>query len=291
MAVGEKEPRPASRAQLARELRRARESRPMSGRELAQYLQISQSKISRIESGLTVPTTSEVFAWANASGVSDEHREWLVSLADSVYTEVHSWPEVLRMRAHIQDEIEERELHARAVRVFQPSVVPGLLQTAEYARRTISMGYKSKSVDDVTETLAGRLRRQLVVYEEDRQFDFVITEAALRWRPGPGPAKLMLGQLDRITSVSTLDNVSIGVIPLDAPAITFNTHAFVLYDHPDDEGDPFVEVEAIHANMIINETTHVALYQERWLQLSEMALFGDEARAVLAERTETLRAE
>jgi transcriptional regulator with XRE-family HTH domain len=289
MAVGETDPRPAKREQLARELRRARELRPMSGRDLAQHLRLSQSKISRIESGRTVPTTSEVFAWSNALGVSDEHREWLVSLADSVYTEVHSWPEVLRMRAHIQDEIEEREFHARAVRVFQPSVVPGLLQTAEYARRTISMGYKSKSVDDVAESLAGRLRRQLVVYEEDRQFDFVITEAALRWQPGP--SKLMLGQLDRITSLSTLDNVSIGVIPLDAPAITFNTHAFVIYDQLDDEGDPFVEVEAIHANMIINEPANVALYQERWSQLSKMALFGDEARAFLAERTEVLRTE
>lgn len=289
MAVGEEEPRPAKRAQLARELRRARELRSMSGRKLAQHLRISQTKISRIESGQTVPTASEVFNWANALGVRDEHREWLVSLADSVYTEVHSWPETLRMRAHIQDEIEERELHARAVRVFQPSAVPGLLQTAEYARRTLSMGYKSKSVDDVADSLAARLRRQLVVYEEDRRFDFLITEAALRWRPGP--AKLMLGQLDRITSLSTLDNVSIAVIPLDAPATTFNTHAFVIYDCLDDEGDPFVEVEAIHANMIVNEAANVAIYQERWSQLSEMALFGDDARAFLAERTEVLRAE
>lgn len=290
MAADRKEePGSTKRAQLAGEMRRIREQRGMSGRELAQHVRISQSKVSRIESGRTVPTLSEVTAWANAVDVSDEYRELLVALAESAYTEVHSWPVTLQMRAHIQDEIEERELHARVVRVFQSSVVPGLLQTAEYARRTFSMGAGPKSIDAIAESVAARLRRQQVVYEEDRRFDFVLTEAALRWRPGP--VKLMLGQLDRLVSLSTLNNVSIGVIPMDAMATTFSTHAFVIYDSLDDDQDPFAEAEAIHGNMIINEATNVGLYQERWSQLSDMALFGDEAQAWFAERAAALRAE
>jgi hypothetical protein len=232
---------------------------------------------------------SEVTAWANAVDASDEVREWLVELAESVHTEVHSWPVTLRMRAHVQDEIEERELHARVVRVFQSSVVHGLLQTAEYARRTFLLGDAPKPPDVVAESLEARLRRQQVVYEEDRRFEFVLTEAALRWRPGS--ARLMLGQLDRIISLSTLDNVSIGVIPLDVVATTFSTHAFVIYDELDDDQDPFVEVEAIHANLIVNDATNVGMYQARWSRLREMAGFGDEAQALFAERAAALRLE
>lgn len=289
MAADRKEPRATKRVQLAGEMRRIREQHGMPGRVLAQHVRISQSKVSRIESGRTVPTLSEVAAWANAVEVSDEYREWLVALAESVYTEVHSWPVTMQMRAHIQDEIEERELHARAVRVFQSSVVPGLLQTAEYARRMFTMGDMPKSADAVAESLEARLRRQQVVYEGDRRFDFVLTEAALRWRPAP--VRLLLGQLDRINSLSTLDNVSVGVIPLDTVATTFGTHSFVIYDELDDDKDPFVEVETIHANLIVNDPTNVGLYRARWSQLSEMAVFGDEAHAWFAERAAALRTE
>lgn len=288
MAGDGKEPRPAKRDQLAAELRRVRELRGMSGRELAQYVQISQSKVSRIESGRTVPTLPEVLAWANAVEVGEDHREWLIALAESLYTEVHSWPSAKLTHTHIQDEIEERETHARVVHHFQSSVVPGLLQTAEYARRAISMGHLSSSVDAIAESLAGRLRRQLVVYEEERRFDFVITESALRWRPGP--AKLLLAQLDRVATLSTLDNVSIGVIPLDTEAATFCGHSFVIYDDHHNEQDPFVEVETIHANLIVNDATHVRLYQERWSLLCDMALFGEDARALLADRAAAIRA-
>lgn len=290
MAAGRKEePGLAKRAQLATEMRRIRELRGMSGRELAAKVRISQSKVSRIESGRTVPTSSEVTAWAKAVDLGDDDREWLIAFADSVYTEVHSWPATLQMRAHVQDEIEERELHARVVCTFQSSVVPGLLQTAEYARRMFSMGEPPKTPEEVAESLEARMRRQQIVYEEDRRFTFVLTEAALRWRPGP--ARLMLGQLDRIISLSTLDNISIAVIPLDVVATTFATHSFVIYDELDDDQDPFVAVEAIHAGLIVNDAANVAMYQARWSQLSEMAVFGDDLEAWFAKRMAALRAE
>ncbi len=286
--AGDEESRPTRRQQLAAELRRARELRGLSGRELAQQVGISQSKVSRIESSRTIPTMPEVSAWADAVDASDEGRGMLVALAESVFTEVYSWPSTFQTRAHIQDEIEERELRARLVRNFQPSVVPGLLQTAEYARRVISIS-EPHSDDTVAESMAARLRRQLVLYEEDRRFEFVITESALRWRPGP--PRLLLAQLDRLSSVSTLDNVSIGVIRLDVEAVTFNTHAFVIYEDHDDGQDAFVEAETVHANLIINEPGNVDLYQKRWALLAEMAVFDEEARAVFDDRMAAIRAE
>ncbi|HLI77791.1 MAG TPA: DUF5753 domain-containing protein, partial [Acidobacteriaceae bacterium] len=163
----------------------------------------------------------------------------------------------------------------RTLRTFQSSVVPGILQTAEYARRVLSFFHTPFADGDVAAAVAGRLNRQLALYEADKQFSFLLTEAALRWRPGP--VELQLAQLDRIASVSTLDNVSVGVIPLGVQATTLLTHAFVIYDGPHEQ-DTRVSVETIHAHLVVKSTGDVALYRQRWELLNAMAISGGEAR-------------
>ena len=140
---------------------------------------------------------------------------------------------------------------------------------------------------DVPAAVAGRLDRQLALYETDRQFDFLIAEAALRWRPGE--PELLLAQLDRISSVSTLDNVSVGVIPLGAQAVTMLTHAFVIYDGPGEQ-DALVSVETIHAHLVVKNPADVALYRQRWKLLNEMAIFGGEAQEFISGLTACLKA-
>jgi transcriptional regulator with XRE-family HTH domain len=271
--------RPTRREQLAAELRRLRELAGMSGRDLAKLIDVSQSKVSRIESSSTLPTLPEVTRWTKAVGAAAEVREWLAALTESVFTEVRDWRTGLPEHGHIQDEIEERETHAELVRTYQPSLVPGLLQTAEYARRVLAMAQVPYSVDGLAGALAGRLQRQLAIYEEDRKFEFLITEAALHWRPGP--ARSLCAQLDRIASLTTLDNVSIGILPLSIQAVVPSSHGFIIYDHRDGDRETFVEVETLHANLILNEPDQVRLYQERWSVLARTAVFDDDARALL----------
>src|SRR5262249_7465045 len=135
---------PASRSdehrqRLAEELRRARSISGMSGRDLAQKIDISQSKVSRIESGSAVPALPEVRAWVEAVCASDETSHLLLALTEAAHTTVSRWQTELSDRPHIQGDIEEIERTARRILTFQPSVVPGLLQTAEYARRVFEM--------------------------------------------------------------------------------------------------------------------------------------------------------
>ncbi|QTR05402.1 helix-turn-helix transcriptional regulator [Saccharothrix algeriensis] len=274
------ESEPTDREVLAAELRRVRDLAGVSGRELAQRIGISQSKVSRIESGTTVPTTREVKGWSTALEVSADMRDRLLALTEAVRTEVRPWGAVLRSKGHIQDDIRELEHLALKVRVYQPSVVPGLLQTAEYARTVFSLGGNATSEADLSAALMGRLRRQEVLFEEGRDFEFLITEAALRWRPGP--PRLLLAQLDRIMSVGTLTNVSIGLIPHSAPAVTFYSHGFVIYDLADEDRSTEVAVETVHAKLAVREQEGLDLYEERWSALRRMALFGDAARGFLA---------
>ena len=283
-ASGGLEPPPTGRERLAAELRRLRDIAGVSGRDLAQRIGISQSKVSRIESGTVVPSLPEVTAWGKELGVSVETQGRLTALIESAYSEVHPWGAALQ-RGNLQDGIQDQESTATRIAVFQPSVVPGLLQIAEYARRVIAMFHRQYTDSDPSAELASRLQRQLALYDTDRHFEFLITEAALRWRPGP--TRLLLAQLDRIASISSLENVSIGLIPLSAEALTLSTHAFVIYEG--EHRDSWVSVETIHADMRVAAPEHLDIYRSRWSLLKKMALFDAAAQEFLSSIVEDLR--
>jgi len=277
---------------LAVELRRLRDLAGLSGRDLAQRIGISQSKVSRIESGAAIPTSAEVRAWADVVAASPETRDLLLELTEQALTEVYAWREALRDRTHLQDDIQQREREARKIYGFQCSLVPGLLQTAEYARRVFAMFQPPYAERDIPAVVASRLDRQLALYEEGRSFSFLLTEAALRWRPGP--PRMLRAQLDRIASVSTLENVSVGVIPHSVEAVTSVPHGFVILGGDDeadqkkgknDDGEEVrVIVETVHASLIVRGE-HVAMYRHQWSMLQRMAIFDNEARAFLARLT------
>jgi transcriptional regulator with XRE-family HTH domain len=278
----------AHRQRLAAELRRLRDRSGLSGRHLAERIGISQSKVSRIESGLTIPSGPEVTAWAAAVGASEETVTLLAALTDSLYTEVHPWHATLGERDHLQSEIQELENRTAAKLTYEPTIVPGLLQTAEYARRLLTLFYPVFAEADIPSVVAGRLDRQLALFDPSRHFSFLITENALRWRPGPLP--MMLSQLDRVASVSTLENVSIGLIPQAARAVTYVPNGFVIFEMSDPDTDALVMVETVHANLTINDPVQVALYRRQWSLLAKAAVYRDEARALLAAVAADIRA-
>jgi transcriptional regulator with XRE-family HTH domain len=269
------------RQRLGAELRRVRELSGRSGRELAQRIGISQSKVSRAESGSALLSMPEVAAWASATQASPDVADRLSALTEAAYAEVRNWDSALGDRSHIQGDIQTLEERARQILTFQSSVVPGLLQTAEYARRVFGMVPGRYPQDAIPAVVAARLDRQLALFAGEQRFEFLITEAALRWRPGP--AALLCAQLDRIASLSTLDNVSVGLIPLSVEAVTNTSHGFALLDMAErGEGDATVLVETIHANLVVTDPESTALYRARWSLLKQMAVYGDEARAFLA---------
>ncbi|MEV0675322.1 helix-turn-helix transcriptional regulator [Actinosynnema sp. NPDC050436] len=275
------------RARLAVELRRLRGLSGVSGRELGRRIEMSQSKVSRIEAGTVLPSLPEVAAWGAALDASTDTRERLDALTRIAHREARHWPALLQDRGHLQDEVHALETMAVRVRTYQHSVVPGLLQTADYARRVFSLFQVPYSDEDRGAAVAARLRRQHLVFEPGRRFDFLITEAALRWRPGP--SRLLLAQLDRLASISTLDNVSLGLIPLGVEASTTLSHGFVLYEGPDERRGTFVAVEMIHGPVEVTDAEGIELYENHWSRLERMAVFGDRARSLLVSLAEDVR--
>jgi transcriptional regulator with XRE-family HTH domain len=259
----------------------------LNGYELAEQVGISQSKVSRIEAGSAVPTIREAGAWAQAAGASDEVLADLVWRTQAALTEVEGWRMALRHGLpQLQAEVGALEANARRISNFQPTLVPGLLQTAEYARRVFTLA-DVVGGQDYAGAVAARMSRQETLFDEDRRFEFLVTEGALRWRPGP--PKLMLAQLDRVGSVATLSNVSLGLIPQDAEATAVASHGFVIYADPEDDGEPFVRVEVIHGELTISDPDDVAIYSERFSRLGAAAVFDDDVRTLLAKIAGDLR--
>ncbi|MCM4081069.1 helix-turn-helix domain-containing protein [Paractinoplanes hotanensis] len=277
-----------SRQRLADELRQARSISGLSGRQLAQRIDISQSKVSRVESGVTVPSLPEVRAWAEAVEASDDLREYLLALTQATHTNVLRWRADLAGRPHIQDQIEQTEREARRILIFQPSVVPGLMQTAEYARLVFRMfEERPYEPDELYAAIKARLDRQLLLFDETRSFEFMITEGALRWRPGS--MSLLAAQLDRIGSLSTLSNVEVGLLPLADQAVVPHSHAFTIYEPGSPEREEFVNVEMVHGNLQVLVGADVAAYRRRWESLGRNAVRDDEARGFLHRLADEMR--
>jgi transcriptional regulator with XRE-family HTH domain len=268
------------RQRLAAALLKIRTAANLTTRALAERISISQSKVSRIESGRVLPTAEEVTAWTHATSADQAMLNELLEQLDAALTEFAHWQVGLRDGVSSkQERIRELETAAAAIHNYQVALIPGLLQTAEYARRVFQLTDVVGS-QDFARAVAKRIDRQQVIYDESRQFEFLITEQALRARIGP--PGLIAPQLDRIGQISTLSNVVVGLIPSVAEVTALVMHAFVLFEPSEDEQSPFVVVELAHGEVIISDPKDIKLYQDRLSLLREMAVFGDAARALLA---------
>jgi hypothetical protein len=110
-------------------------------------------------------------------------------------------PRGLRRRQETAAALERRTDHIRA---FQPLVIPGLLQTAEYAQ-TIMRLSADYSEEDVEAGVAARLERQSILFSDAHQFEFLLHENAFRTRLGS--PKMMRAQIDRLRTLTTLSNL------------------------------------------------------------------------------------
>jgi len=260
------------RQELGRRLLELRQKAGLTGAALAKRLGTTQPRVSRIETGRTVPNLDDVRTWADATNATPEEVAELGGLVHRLATEATSWRILHQLGlSHRQREIAELERQAAAILVFQPTMIPGLLQIADYARRVMSQGNPS-SQPDLAQAVAERLERQTILYDQGKQFEFLLTEAALRWRPGP--PELMRAQLDRVISVASLPNVSLGVLPFDIESPDAYLHPFVVFELGE---DTFVNVETYSAGIQVHDPQEVEVYRRTLDRFRAAAKWADSA--------------
>ncbi|MFF5584758.1 helix-turn-helix domain-containing protein [Streptomyces hygroscopicus] len=260
-----------SKADLAETLRTLRKRANRTQVWLAQRCNISQTKLSNLETGRITPNLIDVELILRALDAPMELVAEVTALARLANTEWQgkraSWRRGLEKR---QAELAGLEAEAKTLRYFLPAMVTGLLATPEYIRA--SLGHTPV---DISKTVARKLERQAVLYDTTKRFTFLLTEQAVRWPVVPRAA--MAIQIDRLVSLSHLPNVHIGTIPLDAAASRGPMNTFTVYDQR------LVTVETFTGRMVFQDARDIAEHLEVFDLYEHHACFGEEARSVLRE--------
>jgi transcriptional regulator with XRE-family HTH domain len=276
------------RARLGRGLQQQRVNAGFSQPELARRLEWSQSRISRVEAGRQSITVPHVDEWCRATDATDVRRTELLTLAEKILLGPDSWDEVAG-EFGLHRETAEMEAKAGLLSVYQPAILPGLLQTATYARRVISAGPNGAPVD-LADRVLGRVERQRILSDDGKRLRFVVPETVLRWPIGPDDSSAIIEhveQLHRIGDVMARPNVDLRILPM-LPRPVWRTGGFVLFEEVSGD-DSFVHLELLTKPVNLDEPLHVDLYRKVFHNLAEAALAGDNARTLLAGVIEDMR--
>jgi transcriptional regulator with XRE-family HTH domain len=262
---------PSGADDLATTLREFRRRAGLGGVEAARRAEVSQSKISKLENGQLRPDPEDVRVLCDVYDIPADERDELVRLATALKSESRLSRVVLtRGAARLQQQIGRLESKSKLLRSYQPTMVPGILQTKAYAEAVFSDGLTD---DDLDAAVTARRRRGSSLDDETKQFVLVITEGALRWQARD--PHLMTEQLDTIIAASRRTNVRLGVIPWTTPVDVFCTHAFHLYD------SAAVVIGTEVAAGMLSAADDVTVYERLFERLTAVASIGDEARREL----------
>jgi transcriptional regulator with XRE-family HTH domain len=288
----------AQAANLGEQLRALRKTARLTGDRLAADLGWPQSKVSKIETGRQMPTAEDITSWTRLCDASPKEAAELLRLQDEAQLTHSRWRVQMRSgQVAIQRRFSDLAAKATLIRNAETVYIPGLLQTPEYARARITEhAWLDRVADEPAATLetvaaeagneieaatAERMRRQQILYEPGRRFEFIITEAALRFLLCP--ADVMLGQLDRLLAIAQgMPRVQLGVIPFGVPLRFTPQNGFLLFD------DDLAVIESIGGEtMLRGEETSV--YVRAMSYLAAEACTGAQARDLLLDAIKALR--
>jgi transcriptional regulator with XRE-family HTH domain len=253
------------------ELQRLRDLAGISGRQMAACVGVSQPVMSRFDRGGPLLRMAAIRRWLDVCEADDETRARVLDLAEKAHGETKRWSELLADEAHLQGKEADYDRAATEIQIFQPTVLPGLVQTASYAQAVLQLGRT-----DVPAAVAARLKRQQLLDEPGRLFQFVIAERLLRWEPAPGA---LAGQPERLLALVERDAVEVAVLPDAAQPGVLVWHNFVI--RRSSRGQPWVAAELLHGAQEIRAPESVLIYEQTWAKLLAAAARGDEARKLI----------
>jgi transcriptional regulator with XRE-family HTH domain len=273
-----------ARNALGKRLRELRQQAGLSGKELAESLSWVGSKVSKIENGKQTPTDQDIRAWTCVTNAGDQAASLLAAL-HNLELQHAEWQRLLKagMKSH-QLSLSQQDEKTRLFRGFENTVVPGLVQTPEYARARFAQVVLVHNVpNDINEAVKQRMQRQEMLYRLDKRFHIIITESVLRYRLVS--LDIMLGQLDRLMAISSMRNIKLGVIDFKTQYVTDPRHGFWLLD------SDLVRVETYSAELNLRQPQEIALYSRIFEQHAAVASYGAAARAIIGRAMEELAAE
>ncbi|GHA37194.1 transcriptional regulator [Streptomyces tauricus] len=271
------------RRKLGAELRALRARAGLTSGEAARLVGWHQSKVSRIETGRSGVKPADVRRLLDAYDVRDpELYELLVVLAGADDDGRHHWWHAYRgLLPSTYSDFISLESQAGAMRTLENSVVPGLLQTPEYARevtRAAVDGAHDGKVDALVEV---RLARQDVLRSnKPLRLSAVLDEAVLRRTVG-GP-EVMARQLDRLREAAHLPHVRIQVLPFGVGAHVGVTGPFVIFSFPNRSDLDVVVLDHLTSSLYLEQREDLRSYEEAFNSLQGQALSPEDTLDFIA---------
>jgi hypothetical protein len=271
-----------AREQLAGRLRDIRLDAGLDGRALSAAAGWHPAKTSRIESAKQAPSEADIAAWCRVCGAAREVPDLIAAsrAADSMYVEYR------RVNRGGMRRMQESRLplydRTRVFKAYCPSVVPGWLQTPQYATALLSSITEFRGTpDDVADAVTARMNRNRILASGNHWFALLLEETVLRYRIGG--AGVMAAQLGHLLEVARLPSIALGVIPFTAaerPA--WPLEQFTVFD------DERVHVELLSAQVTVTAPSEVTLYVRAFERLARMAVYGEQAAGLVRGAVSTL---
>ncbi|MEH1012817.1 helix-turn-helix transcriptional regulator [Micromonospora sp. CPCC 206060] len=260
------------RRRLGTELRRLREAAGLTGDQVIDRVGwASASKLSRLENGRSRPDLRDVLDLLTLYQVDDQVREELAAITREA-GDMRGWLRSYPVMTQRQRSYAELEAGCAEIREYSPALVPGLLQTAAYARVRIMStrplnpaGDPDGTVEseDVDTEVAARLARQSLLDRagDAPQYTAVLDEAALGRRVGP--AEMLREQLNQLCDLAMLPNVTLRILPRDVPVADWYLPptAFSLYRFADPLDPETLAIEGEFLNFMVYEREHLNRYK------------------------------
>ncbi|GAQ66940.1 MULTISPECIES: helix-turn-helix domain-containing protein [Streptomyces] len=268
------------RRRLGQELRRLRELKGMTAEEVAERLLVSQSKISRLENGRRSISQRDVRDLCGVYEVEDQRVvDSLMQMAKDSRQQGwwHAFGDV-PYSVYIG-----LETDAASLRVYDPQVVPGLLQTRPYAEALIAGALPETTAADIEKRVQVRLRRQerISAPESPLRLWTVLDESALR--RVVGNRSLMREQLEHLVEQSQLPHVTVQVIPFDMGAHPGLNGQYAILEFPDASDSSVVYIEGVTSDLYLEKPADVQKYSVMYEHLRAQALNVEQSRQLIGQ--------
>ncbi|GGL32379.1 transcriptional regulator [Nocardia jinanensis] len=289
----ERSDRPGStlpRRHLGRALREAREGVGFTLEQAAREMEMSKTALIRLEKGHNEKVKlRDVEGFGRLYELDDTHIEDLKELAQQAATKSW-WNETRRLFRGGFTTYLRLESVASHLSTFQPSIIPGLLQSLEYTRAVEGPFFSEDTQEDLERRIALRIRRAAILTRRNSpaSAEFLVHESALHTRAGS--ASVMSAQLRHMADMSTLSNVSVRILPFAAgfPGKWNPVLPYIILDFPERSREfrdepPVVYTETTTGSMFFESAADLRIYREIHETLRHATLDEQRSRDLLRQ--------
>lgn len=265
-----------ARKELGLRLRQIRKAAGLTGQAVAKATGQHFTRVSRIENGVQPPTERNIRDWCTVCGAEDQIPE-LIAMSRTVETAYQEWARMSRAGMRRLGDLHSVATYrlTTTFRIHEPIVLPGIFQTETYIRQMLAFWYDFLDApNDADAVVTMRAERTAIALQPSKRIAVVLGEQALHTRRGTPDDHAH--QLTHLLSLMRLPFISVGVIPADAQRHAIATIGFWIFDNN------AVALETPTAAIKITRPKEVAQYVAMFNKLQREAVYGDEARRLIA---------